>query len=1068
MKVKKLLAGLLSAAMVLGTMAFPVFAEDGGSDKYVAKIGGQSYATISKAVEYIQENPELDNEITILSDISLDDLAPVSSLRSVTLIGTGTQTIDFADKTQAIGAEITFKNLIINEDNGNYNGIQHCPKQLFDNCVINGQYWSYAQDTEFKGCTFNQTSSDAYNIWTYAANDIRFKQCTFNSAGKSVLIYDENSKHVQNSTFDGCTFIASAPVAGKAAIEIDSSLVSRYSVKINNCTANGFDNGTVSGNKLWNNKKGNNTTVTVDDEQIFPITVAKIGENKYYELADAMNDLAANGGTLEFLQEIDGSNYTTPVRMTKDAVIKSNGYSITDLKMPLVETTGDIKLIFNDVKIDKADILVKNGAYANGLGIAAFVCYKNLGTSDIKFNNCEITNSKIIADEHDENIRSAGFIGYYDGGKVTVNGGKVENTTIEAVNGVGAITAFTDKPLTVNGTVIKNNTITSKENRIGKTIIAGSVIGTATVSAMSIKATVSGNETTQNIGGTQTPVTTIYGRVINGAELTLEADSSFDKVPFNDGDAVKLPNGYALDPKDNTVKTLNAVLENNKELTDTEITDIIEDVKVENADQAAEIVKTIKAIDKDVQKEITPEKVEEIINAQDKNTALDATTTSAAFSMDSTISATVEEKADTTGVNVVLTSGANNKVYDVKAFENTVEKNETSTPVLVKIKTTETITKVLHDHNGTVKEIPFTQANGYVMFTMNEFSNVALVPAVTVSTEQAKLSFVPHTSQPEGKAVYDVVLTGDNFDTVKNFVSGDFVTTLTGTGSKPFEYVIEPINNEIVVERIENSDGTRKYHVNLNHFDVNTSYTITEDTTHAKSVVIGTMTVEGYGAGSIVVSNIQMNKHDATAENLAKEITTIAGEPAIFDIAVPTRNLTVNVTFPNTVKNNAKTYQKMWVTISGGDLSAPITKELGNDVQGVSWNGNGYTLTNALTLDKTYTVTVSGEGYRTARYNVTMTDNKTLNFWNNVKNVAEAVEVENGVGKDESKKNVTFLAGEIVKDNNINIYDLSAVVSYFGTNNNVNTSSAYAKYDLNRDGMIDSKDVAYVLVSWGK
>ena len=244
--------------------------------------------------------------------------------------------------------------------------------------------------------------------------------------------------------------------------------------------------------------------------------------------------------------------------------------------------------------------------------------------------------------------------------------------------------------------------------------------------------------------------------------------------------------------------------------------------------------------------------------------------------------------------------------------------------------------------------------------------------------------------------------------------------------------------------------------------------TITEDTTHAKSVVIGTMTVEGYGAGSIVVSNIQMNKHDATAENLAKEITTIAGEPAIFDIAVPTRNLTVNVTFPNTVKNNAKTYQKMWVTISGGDLSAPITKELGNDVQGVSWNGNGYTLTNALTLDKTYTVTVSGEGYRTARYNVTMTDNKTLNFWNNVKNVAEAVEVENGVGKDESKKNVTFLAGEIVKDNNINIYDLSAVVSYFGTNNNVNTSSAYAKYDLNRDGKIDSKDVAYVLVSWGK
>ena len=75
----------------------------------------------------------------------------------------------------------------------------------------------------------------------------------------------------------------------------------------------------------------------------------------------------------------------------------------------------------------------------------------------------------------------------------------------------------------------------------------------------------------------------------------------------------------------------------------------------------------------------------------------------------------------------------------------------------------------------------------------------------------------------------------------------------------------------------------------------------------------------------------------------------------------------------------------------------------------------------------------------------------------------------NIIGSDPSKaKNVTFLAGEIVKDNNINIYDLSAVVSYFGTNNTVDASSQYAKYDLNRDGKIDSKDVAYVLVSWGK
>ena len=56
------------------------------------------------------------------------------------------------------------------------------------------------------------------------------------------------------------------------------------------------------------------------------------------------------------------------------------------------------------------------------------------------------------------------------------------------------------------------------------------------------------------------------------------------------------------------------------------------------------------------------------------------------------------------------------------------------------------------------------------------------------------------------------------------------------------------------------------------------------------------------------------------------------------------------------------------------------------------------------------------------------------------------------------------MAGDIVKDSKINTYDLSAVVSYFGETDLVGNNNAYAKYDLNRDGFIDSKDVAMVLV----
>ena len=90
--------------------------------------------------------------------------------------------------------------------------------------------------------------------------------------------------------------------------------------------------------------------------------------------------------------------------------------------------------------------------------------------------------------------------------------------------------------------------------------------------------------------------------------------------------------------------------------------------------------------------------------------------------------------------------------------------------------------------------------------------------------------------------------------------------------------------------------------------------------------------------------------------------------------------------------------------------------------------------------------------------------NKELYFWNNVKD--NVTEIEKG----KSGKTVTFLAGDIVKDSVINIYGLSAVVSYFGEIDLNTTPGAekYAKYDLNRDGKIDSKDVAYVLVSWGE
>lgn len=200
--------------------------------------------------------------------------------------GTYTMPITVADGVSIIGADAstsvltlnsavawhdvnaTLKNVTIKSPNANYIGIQHAASIKYENCVIEGQPFSYATTAVFDGCTFNQTSNDAYNIWTYGSTNITFNDCVFNCVGKAVLLYNEGAMSKEVATFNNCKFIATAPVTGKAAIEIDSTF-SEYEVHIKGCTESGFDAGSVSGNSLWNKKGGNKKVqVFVDGAQV--------------------------------------------------------------------------------------------------------------------------------------------------------------------------------------------------------------------------------------------------------------------------------------------------------------------------------------------------------------------------------------------------------------------------------------------------------------------------------------------------------------------------------------------------------------------------------------------------------------------------------------------------------------------------------------------------------------------------------------------------------------------------------------------------------------------------------
>ena len=189
--------------------------------------------------------------------------------KEISITGTEDTVIDLKAGTAAHDASITMEGVTVESTNGNYTGIQHAAATTFKDCVIKGQPFLYAKNVQYINCTFEQDSSSAYNVWTYGAGNVLFKDCTFNCAGKSVLIYNEGSINRQTVEFQNCKFNASAPVAGKAAIEIDSSLLPDggiYKVIIDQATADnvtGFGTGSVSNSTVWNNKKGTKATVIV-------------------------------------------------------------------------------------------------------------------------------------------------------------------------------------------------------------------------------------------------------------------------------------------------------------------------------------------------------------------------------------------------------------------------------------------------------------------------------------------------------------------------------------------------------------------------------------------------------------------------------------------------------------------------------------------------------------------------------------------------------------------------------------------------------------------------------------
>jgi len=270
------------------------------------KVGETYYATLAEAVAACsaetETTVELYNEVVLAANESL------ANGKTVKFVGkTEGAAINFGNTAHtASGANLTFEDLVIKSDDTDYTGLHHVNTETYNNCEIQGEYWTYGT-AKFTECTFTQTSGD-YCIWTYGAPTVTFEDCTFNAAGKAVLVYKENDETKHYASFDNCTFTTSK--AGTtwdgqhiAAIEIDASLCP-YEVAINDCTAN---TSTLEENTgfaaLYRIKKGEDNvkvtvTTTPDPDPYYPPVIITPSTPKDDVVTNETTNTGAAGETV--------------------------------------------------------------------------------------------------------------------------------------------------------------------------------------------------------------------------------------------------------------------------------------------------------------------------------------------------------------------------------------------------------------------------------------------------------------------------------------------------------------------------------------------------------------------------------------------------------------------------------------------------------------------------------------------------------------------------------------------------------------------------------------------------
>ena len=219
MKLKKILASILCAAMVLSTMSFSAFAED----TTVATVNEVPYTSLADAPEAASA---VDGAVTVelTADVKWETGAEHGSTPFVPEESEAIVTINGNDYTitatgagvgpirAANGTLLTFNNVNFvdesvsyAEDSWEFTYLEFAGKLKFTDCDFKDEISVDSEAAEFVGCTFESNEENVYAVWV-SNGSVSFTENCYFTGYRGIKMHEAYGSEITAVTVEGCKF----------------------------------------------------------------------------------------------------------------------------------------------------------------------------------------------------------------------------------------------------------------------------------------------------------------------------------------------------------------------------------------------------------------------------------------------------------------------------------------------------------------------------------------------------------------------------------------------------------------------------------------------------------------------------------------------------------------------------------------------------------------------------------------------------------------------------------------------------------------------------------------------